>query len=400
MSSRLAAVAAAAVASVVAVSGCATPAARQSPAPPVPPSASASASTPPAADCAARVLARLDEPHRVGQLLWIGLGANQLGPEEMAAVRDQHAGSVWFTELSDAPAATIKGVADAVQALATPEATGGVRFLVAANQEGGQIDQLHGPGFSPIPPAAVQGTQDPAQLRTDAERWGRELGAAGVNLEVAPVMDTVPAGQDQRNGPIGALQRGFGHDPATVASHGVAFIDGMHAAGEPVTIKHFPGLGRVEGNTDFAANVVDDQTTADDPYLQPFAAGIAAGAEVVMVSTATYTRIDALHLAAFSPVVIQQLLRRRMGFEGVVAADDLGAAAAVASIPPGERAVDFVAAGGDLIDTKYANLAAPMAHALLARAERDTAFSALIDDAALRVLRLKEREGLLPGGCA
>ena len=350
-------------------------------------------------DCAQQRLAALDEPRRVGQLLWIGLRDNQLGPEEQTAVRDQHAGSVWFTELSSAPLEQVRAVSAAVQALASAETTGGIQFLVAANQEGGQIDQFHGAGFTAIPPASEQGRLDPARLRGEAAGWGRELRAAGINLEVAPVMDTVPPGQDERNQPIGALHRAFGGDTTTVSSHGVAFIQGMHDAGEPVTIKHFPGLGRVQGNTDFAAGVVDPETTADDPYLEPFAAGIAAGADLVMVSTATYSKIDPDHLAAFSPVVIHDLLRGRMAFSGVIAADDLGAAAEVAGIPAGRRAVDFVAAGGDLIDIKYAALAAPMAEAMLARAGQDAGFRARVDDAALRVLRLKERYGLLGRSC-
>jgi len=90
----------------------------------------------------------------------------------------------------------------------------------------------------------------------------------------------------------------------TVVTTGLAFIAGMHQSGELVTIKHFPGLGRVVGNTDFAASVVDQTTTPNDPYLGPFQQAIAAGADLVMVSTATYTRIDPQHLAVFSPVVI------------------------------------------------------------------------------------------------
>jgi beta-N-acetylhexosaminidase len=350
-------------------------------------------------DCAQQSLAGLDEPRRVGQLFWIGLRDNQLGAEEQAAIREQHAGSVWFTELSNAPLEQVRAVSDAVQALAGPETTGGIHFLVAANQEGGRIDQFHGPGFTTIPPASEQGRLDPPRLRAEAAVWGRELRAAGINLEVAPVMDTVPPGQEQSNQPIGVLQRAFGSDTTTVSSHGVAFIQGMHDAGEPVTIKHFPGLGRVQGNTDFAAGVVDSETTSEDPYLGPFADGIAAGADLVMVSTATYSRIDPDHLAAFSPVVIHDLLRGRLAFAGVIAADDLGAAAEVAGIPAGRRAVDFVAAGGDLIDIKYAALAAPMAEALLARAGQDAGFRARVDDAALRVLRLKQRYGLLGRSC-
>lgn len=357
------------------------------------PASPSPAATP--AGCAAAVLARLDEPQRVGQLLWVGLGQNRLGPDEVAAIRDRHAGAVWFTELSGAPVAEVKQVAASVQALAG-QAAGGVGLLVAANQEGGQIDQLHGPGFSRIPSAAEQGRLEPAELRQDAARWGRELLAAGVNLEVAPVVDTLPPGSDDRNQPIGVLGRAFGHDPVEVSAHGIAFVQGMHDAGLPATLKHFPGLGRVEGNTDFAVDVVDRETGPGDPYLRPFADGVAAGADVVMVSTVTYTRIDPERLAAFSPRVIRELLRGELGFQGVVAADDLGAAAAVAAVPVADRALRFVEAGGDLVDIKYARLAAPMADALLGRAQADTAFRARVDEAALHVLRLKERYGLLP----
>ena len=93
----------------------------------------------------------------------------------------------------------------------------------------------------------------PAQLRGLARTWGGELRAAGVDLNFAPVMDVVPAADTSQNAPIGQLMREFGHTPAVVAGHGTAFIQGMTAAAEATTAKHFPGLGRVLGNTDFSA---------------------------------------------------------------------------------------------------------------------------------------------------
>jgi len=207
-------------------------------------------------------------------------------------------------------------------------------------------------------------------------------------------MDTVPPGQDATNPPIGALQREFGHDPTTVASHGLAFIAGMHQSNVLVTIKHFPGLGRVTGNTDFSSAVVDRTTTANDPYLVPFQQAIDAGADLVMVSTATYTQIDPQHLAVFSPPIIS-LLRQQLHFSGVVVSDDLGAAAAVASIPAGDRAVDFIAAGGDLITVKNADLVAPMTMAIANRVASDPVFADQVNAAATRVLRLKVHAGLL-----
>ena len=236
---------------------------------------------------------------------------------------------------------------------------------------------------------------DPSTLKKDAAEWARELLAGGVNFNFAPVMDVVPPGTDAQNQPIGVLQREFGHDPATVGGHGVAFLKGMRQEGVTTSAKHFPGLGRVEGNTDFTADVVDDVTTPDDPYLQAFQDAIDAGTPFVMVALATYTRIDPDHLAVFSPAVIG-LLRDEMHFDGVIVSDEIGDAEAVQSIPAGTRAVEFIDAGGDMIISKTVPPAVAMAKALLTRRKSNQAFGAKLDEAVLGILQAKEAAGLLP----
>src|SRR5438876_4605412 len=346
-------------------------------------------------ECATRVLSGMSEEQRIGQLFLLGLANDQLGSAEQSAIRTYRFGSVWFVEQSTAGADAIRAVADAVQALATADTTASVRFFVAANQEGGIIQSLSGPGFSTIPSALDQSTVDPATLHVRAAQWGRELLAAGVNLNFAPVLDVVPLGTDAQNAPIGALRRGYGHDPATVSAHAIAFMNGMEDAGIATTGKHFPGLGRVKGNTDFSAAVVDGVTTPTDAYLAPFRDAIGAGIPMVMVGLATYQKIDSANLAVFSPTVMRQMLRVSLGFDGVVVSDDLGATVAVANIPPADRAIGFLTAGGDLIISKTVAPANAMAAAISARASTDPTFKARVDDAALRVLRLKAARGLV-----
>src|SRR5262249_46380340 len=157
-----------------------------------------------------------------------------------------------------------------------------------------------------------------------------------------------------------------------------AFLLGMQDAGVATTVKHFPGLGRVQGNTDFTAGVVDRVTTAGDPYLASFRDGIQAGAPFVMVALATYTRIDPGHLGLFAPTVMGQRLRQDLGLGGVVMSDDMGAAAAVAGIPAGQRAVDFLAAGGDMVVAKTVDATTAMVAAVRSRAAADPAFQALV----------------------
>ena len=131
-------------------------------------------------------------------------------------------------------------MSDRAQAAAT---TGGVPLWVSADQEGGKVQHLKGPGFDAMPTAVEQGELAPEALRSRAKDWGGQLSAAGVNLNLAPVLDTVPEELGDDNKPIGFLDRNYGSTPEAVAAHGGAFQAGMTDAGVAPAVKHFPGLG-------------------------------------------------------------------------------------------------------------------------------------------------------------
>ena len=341
----------------------------------------------------AQVLGNLTLAQRVGQLFLVGVDGNIAGPGLTAAESTYHFGSLLLNKTAIGTAALATATA-AMQELAS-SGTGGVRFFIAANQEGGQIQQLSGPGFASMPSELEQGTWGVSTLRKAAMNWATDLSAAGVNLDLAPVMDVVPQGAAASNAPIGALDREFGFDPVTNGQHGTAFIQGMAAAGVMTVAKHFPGLGRVTGNTDFTPDVVDNVTTANDPYLNSFRAAVRAGAPMVMVALATYTQIDPRELAVFSPTVMR-LLRNGLGFSGVIVSDDMGQAAAVQAIPVATRATRFLSAGGDLITSQSLGPAEQMAAGVLAKASGNAVFRATVDAAAKRVLIAKQAAGLLP----
>ena len=345
--------------------------------------------------CAARVFSRMTMAQRAGQLFAVGI-ATSPGSEAARAVRTYHFGSLLVGSTTTASRAELRQVTAADQALASVAATAQVRFFIAADQEGGEVQRLRGAGFAAIPSAVTQGELAPATLQHEAAGWGSELKQAGVNLDLAPVMDVVPPGTAGRNQPIGALRREFGTDPQTVASHGVAFLRGLRQAGVAATAKHFPGLGRVTGNTDLTAGVVDPVTAPGDPYLGSFQAAVDAGVPFVMVSLASYPRIDPRHLAVFSSHTMRTLLRTRMHFGGVIISDDMGAAAAVASLSPAARAVSFLSAGGDMILSESLPAAAAMDAAVVAKMKRDPAFRSDADAAVMRILVAKQAYGLLP----
>jgi beta-N-acetylhexosaminidase len=345
-----------------------------------------------ASACVTEVLGRLSLAQRVGQLFLVGVDGDVAGPQLAGAEKAYHFGSLLLTK-SNAGTARLAARTVAMQELGSSSA-GGVRLFIAANQEGGQIQQLTGPGFVTMPSQLKQGALSAGALRSAATGWGTDLRAAGVNLDLAPVMDVVPPGTAAANAPIGQLDREFGFSPATNGAHGTAFIQGMAAAGVMSVAKHFPGLGRVTGNTDFTANVVDNVTTAGDPYLNTFKAAVTAGVPIVMVALATYTKIDPKELAVFSPAVMK-LLRGQFGFAGVIMSDDLGQAVAVQSVTPGNRAAAFLTAGGDLVTSQTLAPAEQMARAVLTKAEGDATFRATVDAAARRVLSAKRAAGLL-----
>jgi beta-N-acetylhexosaminidase len=274
-------------------------------------------------------------------------------------------------------------------------APAGVRAIVAADQEGGLVQHLKGPGFEPIPSASEQAQLAPSQLRTRAKEWGEDLRAASVDLDLAPVADVVPASVGTANMPIGALHRGYGSDPSSVGRHVAAFVSGMGQAGVATAVKHFPGLGKVRGNTDVTAGVVDRVTTRDDPDLAPFGAGIEAGAGFLMVSLATYSKIDPDNRAVFSETVIDGMVRKDLGFDGVVLSDDLGAAAEVKAVPPAQRALRFLRAGGDMIVTVEVSVLPAMTQTVIAAAKSSRSFRSAVDQHVLRVLTAKRAIGLL-----
>ncbi|MDT0275347.1 glycoside hydrolase family 3 N-terminal domain-containing protein [Blastococcus goldschmidtiae] len=119
------------------------------------------------------------------------------------------------------------------------------------------------------------------------------------------------------------------------------------------------------------------------------------GHPMVMTSSATYSRIDPASRAAFSPVVIGDVLRGEVAFSGPVISDDLGSAVAVTNVPVGERAVRFLAAGGTLVLTVAPATFPAMLEAVLARDAADPAFAAVVDSAVRTALLAKAEAGLL-----
>lgn len=214
-------------------------------------------------------------------------------------------------------------------------------ILIAVDQEGGRVQRFQ-TGFTRLPPAAVY-----AQLPELAESAGwlmaTELLALGVDFSFAPVLD-VDCGISEIIG-----NRSFATDADLATRLASAFRKGMNAAGMAATGKHFPGHGGVA--LDSHLTLPEDGRDLEmlrEKDLQPFRQLIAEGLEGIMPAHVVYPKIDPLP-AGFSPFWIQQVLRKELGFDGVVFSDDLSMAGAACVGDYPERARLAQQAGCDMI---------------------------------------------------
>ena len=364
------------------------------------PSPTAAASPAPSATATATAtdgaLAGWSLEEKVGQLMMVGVDAQAPKQSSNEAVDTHHVGNIFIAGRTTAGSQATQKVISSFTSKVGPGTTHATPMLVATDQEGGEVQVLAGSGFSDIPSALDQSTQPRDQLVASARTWGKELADVGVNMNLAPVADLVDIARPASNEPIGRWGREYGHDAATVSSQAGAFAEGMQASKVIPTYKHFPGLGRVKDNTDTSAGVVDSTTTrsADTAVSVIFGAAIAAGAPVIMVSSATYSLIDPSAPAVFSSTIVTDMLRREMGFSGVVITDDVSAAVQVQDVSAGDRAVRAIRAGCDIVlASADPTVAEDMVKALISTARSDPAFAARVDESATRVLNLKKSLG-------
>ena len=311
---------------------------------------------------ASRAIATMSLDERAGQLIMAPMFAGGNPADLSALISTRHVGSVVLIGNWNNGTAAAKTAADALQSYAPS----GNQLIVSTDQEGGQVQHLKGSGFDTMPSAVAQGQMSADTLRSSAKTWGGQLKQAGINVDLAPVLGTVQVKRSS-NAPIGALNRDFGLDSNGNAQHGIAFVEGMRDAGVGATVKHYPGLGN---------------TTIKQ-----------AKPAMVMMSLATYQRIDSSAPAAFSSKIIDGTLRGSVGYDGVVISDSLSAAA-VSGIATKDLGVRLVDAGGDLAcigDTSYVT---PILDGIIARAQSDPAFAKKVTASATRVMTLKYQMGL------
>jgi beta-N-acetylhexosaminidase len=217
-------------------------------------------------------------------------------------------------------------------------------LLIGIDQEGGTRFALREP-FTSWPSAAELGRLGDTESAEQVScAIATELRAVGCNLNFAPMLDL----HVNPESPV-TMDRSFGTEPHLVAKMGVAFDRGLRAGGVLSCAKHFPGHGdaAVDPHLDlpvFAGTV----QRLESVELVPFAAAVAAGVPIIMTAHILLPQIDPENPASLSRTILDGVLRRRMRFNGVILADDLGMGAIAKRYGPGEAAVQTLFAGTDI----------------------------------------------------
>ncbi len=249
-----------------------------------------------------------------GQRLMLGFDGQTLNTQLKHLIKDYRVGGIiLFKPNIDSPEQLRTLCADAKQFALD---CGLPDLFIAVDQEGGVVARLRHP-FTEFP------GNPHVRTRSQADEFARvtadELLNMGINMNMAPVLDVAPAGVDSI-----MKERVFPGDDALVTELGIAMIQGFQDKKIMAVAKHFPGIGRTVKDSHFFLPVLDaDLVTLRQSDIKPFEAARDAGVSGVMLSHISYPRLDNTWQASLSPVIARDLLRRDLGYEGLVMTDDL-----------------------------------------------------------------------------
>ena len=319
--------------------------------------------------------------------------------------RDHFGGILLFGENFVDAEQTLRLTADMQNA---NKSGGGLPLMFFVDQEGGNVSRI-GYGTIGVGNMALAATGDPENARKMASVHGEEIGLLGIRADFAPVVDV---NNNPANPVIGI--RSFSDDPETVSKFGCAYLNGLHDVGIAAALKHFPGHGNTDTDSHTGFPVIDssyEELKACE--LIPFKAAIDAGADMVMtahiqyprIETETYTSVSTGEQgflpATMSRRILTDILRGDMGFQGVIVSDALDMAAITDNFSVEDIVKYTINAGVDLLilpgvkDTKLFALTQTYLDTIVSLVKAGKIDEARINDAVLRILRLKQKYGIL-----
>jgi beta-N-acetylhexosaminidase len=333
----------------------------------------------------AAIAERMPVEDRVAQLFLFGFQGQDLTASIFEQLRGRALGGIAIDAHNYTSADQLASLAGEAGVIAEQE--GNVRPWVLAPQEGGEFN-----AFPDLPPVtAASDLASAAEAATQAGEAAQALGGAGLSGVLGPVIDVGPPDG------LAVGPRAFSSDPRDVADYAKAVVGAYRAQSLLSAPGHFPGLGSGTEDTRLGPSQVGSsvaELTAHD--LVPFRAAIRAGAPAITMSNGLYVTDDFVTPGSLSPALIGGLLRRELGFRGVVITDDLSDPGVTALTTTPEAAVAAIRAGADLIYISGPQSEQQAAYDAVLKAARGGKLAAgRIKEALLRNLSVKRNYGLI-----
>jgi beta-N-acetylhexosaminidase len=332
---------------------------------------------------------------KVGQVMCAGFEGSELTPQLRRLLEELHLGGLVYFERNVASRPALARLSASAQEVARQG--GHSALLIAIDQEGGRVTRLRAAkGFTEFPSPLDVAAGGPDAVRRVAAAMAAELLEVGINVNLAPVLDI--CGSNPNNPVIST--RSFGSDPWLAAACGVACVEGLQGAGVIAVGKHFPGHGDTTTDSHLTLPVVAHRRDRLEAVeFVPFQAAIAAGVAGIMSAHVHFPAIEPESNlpATLSRRVMTDLLRREMGYEGLLMTDSLEMGALATSGYPAPLAAAYaLAAGADVLLFNAGYDVLREAHATVVRwVEQGRLHPARLDEAVLRLLAVKQRFGLL-----
>ncbi|MFC5471708.1 beta-N-acetylhexosaminidase [Cohnella suwonensis] len=333
-----------------------------------------------------RTFEQLELKDKIGQLFMCGFDGLEPTDDILNLIRDYGLGGIIYFRRNVKDAAQVAALSAKLQAAAENP------LFIAIDQEGGMVVRLE-EGVTVMPGAMAQGAADNAALTREAAKWsGAELRGIGINMNFAPCLDV----NNNPNNPVIGV-RSFGEDPARVAELGIQAIDGYREGGVVAVAKHFPGHGDTAADSHHELpSVSHGIERLNEVELLPFRKAIEEKVGAIMTAHVVFPAFEPGGIpATLSQRILTGLLRKQLGFEGVIVTDCLEMNAISESIGVARGAVEAIKAGADLILVSHR--AVRQTAALEAVHEAVMAGEipeSRIDEAARRIWELKQSSGL------
>ncbi len=341
-------------------------------------------------------IASMNTEEKVGQMFMLAFAADQL--DAARALMEEHlVGGAYIGDDNVPTAAAALALCNRLQSFAGNTRLG-IPLLLGCDQEGTWSvmtgESAMGPGNM-----ALGATDDPQRAYDMYGVIARETSAVGLNVVLGPAAD---CNSNPHNSIIG--MRSFGEKPELVARMTAAAVRGLQDNGSVATLKHFPGHGdtRLDSHRGLPT-VTRNRDELNKIDLKPFAAGIDAGAKIVMTSHIIFSDLDSERPATLSPVILCDLLRGKLGFEGMIVSDSMNMHSMKRNYDPADAAIQGFKAGVDLMmlaeehydhdaDQYLANQRA-LIRAVIRAVDEGVISAERVDEAVGRVLRLKRDAG-------